>query len=224
VGGVHDQVMGLMASRGVSLRDIARIVYFLQRRRCPDLTVRRCEEAVAAVLRKREAQFAVLTGVALDQLAEEGRLPAPLQELVVRDDPLYGVDEVLALAITQMYGAMSATSFGFLDKRKPGVLRRLHAAPDGVHTFLDDLVAAVAAAAAARLAHADVEPLPAPEPPASRADRAVRDGNGLAGSPASPEAGPPGSGLGGTVARMGMASSRNGRRDRPGFGASGSQG
>jgi len=99
-------------------------------------------------------QHAVLTGIALDILAEKDLLPEPLLSIVKRDEPLYGVDEILALAVTNVYGSVGLTSFGYLDKRKLGVIKRLNSHEQGrVHTFLDDMVAAVAAAAAARIAH-----------------------------------------------------------------------
>ncbi|MBX6377008.1 MAG: phosphatidylglycerophosphatase A [Clostridia bacterium] len=148
-------VVRLLRERGVELEDVALIVYELQRDYCPGLTPARCLESVTRVLAKREVQYALLTGIALDQLAEQGGLPEPLLSILRRDDPLYGVDEVLALAITNVYGSIGLTNFGYLDKLKLGVLGRLNR-PDGngrVHTFLDDLVAGLAAAAAAKLAH-----------------------------------------------------------------------
>ncbi len=146
--------MRLLEARGVSLRDIAEIVYELQKPHWPDLTLARCQASVEAVLAKREAQFAILTGVALDMLAEQGRLPQPLGDVVRRDEGLYGVDEILALAITNIYGSIGLTSFGYLDKRKVGIIGHLNEHRHGaVHTFLDDLVAGIAAAASARLAH-----------------------------------------------------------------------
>ncbi|MEW6230518.1 MAG: phosphatidylglycerophosphatase A, partial [Bacillota bacterium] len=46
------------------------------------------------------------------------------------------------------------TNFGYVDKRKLGVLRVLNTRKDKVvNTFLDDLVAGIAGAAAARIAH-----------------------------------------------------------------------
>lgn len=53
-----------------------------------------------------------------------------------------------------MYGSIGFTNYGYIDKVKPGILAKLNA-HDGekVHTFLDDLVGAIAAAAASRLAH-----------------------------------------------------------------------
>lgn len=146
--------MGLLAERGAGLEAIAEIVYEIQSPHLPGVTRSACLESVMAVLEKRETQHSILTGVALDMLAEEGRLPEPLRSIILRDDGLYGVDEILALGITNLYGSVGLTNFGYLDKKKLGVIGRLNEkAPGRCHTFLDDLIAAVAAAAAARLAH-----------------------------------------------------------------------
>ena len=145
--------MAWLRSRGVELADIARIVYDLYRPKDPQLTLADCLESVERVVSKREAQFAILTGIALDVLAERGQLPEPLRQAIRQDDPLYGVDEVLALGITNVYGSIGLTNFGYLDKQKLGVIGRLNGKGNGVHTFLDDLVAGIAAAASARLAH-----------------------------------------------------------------------
>lgn len=151
---MRDKVIALLRERGVELGDIAELVHSLQNRYQNELTLEECTACVLDVLGKREVQFAFLTGIALDMLAERGSLPEPLQSLVGSDNPLYGVDETLALAITNIYGSIGFTNFGYLDKQKVGILARLDRPADGrVHTFLDDLVAGTAAAAAARLAH-----------------------------------------------------------------------
>ncbi len=151
---MEEQVVAWLRSRGVELEDIARIVFELQHPRDPTLSLEDCLDSVRRVVQKREAQFAILTGIALDVMAEQGHLPEPLRSAIRNDDPLYGIDEVLALAITNLYGSVGLTTFGFLDKRKVGVIGHLNRHRDGaVHTFLDDLVAGIAAAASARLAH-----------------------------------------------------------------------
>ena len=153
--------------RGVSVRDVADIVLSLQRPYNDRLTIDDCEESVRAVLAKREVQYTLLTGIALDELADRGLLPEPLQQIMEADESLYGVDETLALGIVSVYGMIGLTSFGYLDKMKPGVIGRLNGAANGgrgggsagdrhgrgVHVFLDDLVSALAAAASARIAH-----------------------------------------------------------------------
>jgi phosphatidylglycerophosphatase A len=48
------------------------------------------------------------------------------------------------------------TNFGYVDKSKLGIIKKLDGlgkAPDVCHTFLDDIVGAIAAAAASSIAH-----------------------------------------------------------------------
>lgn len=145
-----------LRTRGVHVRDLGDLVLRLQQPFVPGLTIEECVESVQHVLSKREVYNAVLTGIAIDELAERGALPEPLLSTVRHDDPLYGIDEVLALSIVNIYGSIGFTNFGYLDKVKPGVVgrvdRRGHA-PGRCNTFLDDLIAAVVAAAASRIAH-----------------------------------------------------------------------
>ncbi|AZK48104.1 phosphatidylglycerophosphatase A family protein [Paenibacillus lentus] len=139
--------------RGVTLEDIAEIVYSLQNVYHADLTMEECVESVKAVLQKREVQYTLYTGIALDELAEKKLLPEPLQAILEADEPLYGVDETMALGITSVYGMIGLTSFGYLDKVKPGIIGKLNRKGERIHVYLDDLVAGLAAAASARIAH-----------------------------------------------------------------------
>ncbi|WP_242694079.1 phosphatidylglycerophosphatase A family protein [Proteiniclasticum aestuarii] len=143
--------------RGVTLSDIADIVLILQQGYKEDLTHEMCVENLMAVLRKREIIHAVLTGIALDEIAEKKLLPQPLQEIVESDEGLYGIDEILPLSIVNVYGSIGLTNFGYLDKEKIGIIKKLDREKHGIHvnTFLDDIVAALAAAAASRIAHSD---------------------------------------------------------------------
>jgi len=146
-------VIERLAARGVKLISIAEIVSELQRPYNPDLTPDVCMAMVEAVLDKREVQHTILVGIALDTLAETGDMPEPLRSVVLNDEPLFGVDEILALGITNVYGTIGLTNFGYLDKLKPGILGVLNNHPDKVHTFLDDIIAGIAASASARIAH-----------------------------------------------------------------------
>ncbi len=153
---MEEKTLALLDERGVKLEDIAEIVYQIQIDYLPDLNLERCLSSVKAVLAKREVQHVVLTGIALDKLAEEHKIPEPLGELLRTDDFLYGVDEVIALGISNIYGSIGVTNFGYLDKVKIGVIEQINdkkRSGEQVNTFLDDLVASIAAAAAARLAH-----------------------------------------------------------------------
>ena len=52
------------------------------------------------------------------------------------------------------YGSIAVTTFGHLDKNKMGIINDLDTKKgQAIHTFLDDLVASVAACAASRIAH-----------------------------------------------------------------------
>lgn len=143
----------LLERRGVTLSSIAEIVYILQSAYYPDLTEEECLASVKAVLGKREVQYTLMTGVALDELAEQGLLPQPLQAVMEADESLYGADETLALGITGVYGMIGLTGFGYLDKIKLGIIGTLNDDTGRIHVFLDDLVAGIAAAASARIAH-----------------------------------------------------------------------
>lgn len=152
---MYKSVVKMLADRGVTLEEIAEVVYEIQKGYYDSLPLEECLESVEAVVKKREVQNAILTGLALDMLAEEKKLPEPLQSIVAGDDFLFGVDEIVALSITNIYGSIGLTNFGYLDKTKPLVIGRLNTHKNGsCHTFLDDLVSAIAAAAASRIAHA----------------------------------------------------------------------
>ncbi|KIL36783.1 phosphatidylglycerophosphatase [Cohnella kolymensis] len=143
-----------LTKRGVTKAQIGQLVMLLQKEYFPELTLDECIVNVEAVLSKREVQNAILTGIQLDILAEEGKLMQPLQDMILYDEGLYGCDEVLALSIVNVYGSIGFTNFGYIDKFKPGVLKKLNDKNDGqIHTFLDDIVGAIAASASSRIAH-----------------------------------------------------------------------
>lgn len=142
-----------LEGRGIGLEAIADLVLDLQKKYIPALTLADCVKAVNAVLDKQDVQYAVLTGLFLDECCEQGKMPAGLQGAMVSDAGLFGIDEALAMSIANIYGTIGITNFGYLDKMKPGIIGQLDQHPQAVHTFSDDLVGAIAAAAAARLAH-----------------------------------------------------------------------
>lgn len=153
---LYNSAKDALDRRGVKIEDIALLVMHLQKKYNEDLTLEACMESVDAVLNKREVAHAIITGVALDELAERKALPEPLQQIVESDEPLYGIDEILPLSISNLYGTIGLTNYGYLDKEKIGIIKELDAMKGThVHTFMDDLAAAIAAAAASRIAHAD---------------------------------------------------------------------
>ncbi len=151
---LKEKTMEALEERGVELEDIAKIVYKLQEKYYENLTLDYCLENVERVLDKREIAHAILTGIALDKAAEKKQLDEPLQSIIQNDEALYGIDEIIPLAIVNVYGTIGLTNYGYLDKEKIGIIKELDEDKDrGVNTFLDDLVAAIAAAAASRIAH-----------------------------------------------------------------------
>lgn len=151
---VEKAARDLLVERGVQIIDIAEIVYKMQVEYTNTLTLEECIESVDRVLEKREIQHAILVGVELDKLAEQGKLSEPLQSIVAMDEGLFGVDETIAIGSVFGYGSIAVTTFGFLDKQKTGIIKELDTKGGGqVNTFLDDLVCSVAANASSRLAH-----------------------------------------------------------------------
>lgn len=149
-------VVDRMRERGVDLASIAAITLDLQSPYIEGLDFDTCLDHVERVVRKREVQHAILTGLELDTLAEKDLLSEPLASIIKNDYGLYGIDEILALAIVNVYGSIGFTNFGYVDKKKMGIIQDLDTEgkkPDKCHTFLDDIVGAIAAAAASSIAH-----------------------------------------------------------------------
>lgn len=57
--------------------------------------------------------------------AEENRLSQPLNDILTRDEELYGIDEILGLAVVNLYGFIEFNNYSYLDKVKPGVIKKI---------------------------------------------------------------------------------------------------
>lgn len=156
---MYSKSLKLLEERGVTLADIVDIVKFLQRDYVDDIDTLDIKKIVMEVLEKREVQYALVTGIMVDKQVEAGNFgDTDLQEVIMHDQGLYGIDEVLAYGICNLYGSIALTNFGYVDKVKPGIIGVLNDhRPGECHTFLDDLVGAIAAAAAGKLAHSGAE-------------------------------------------------------------------
>jgi phosphatidylglycerophosphatase A len=158
-GKIHSRVvkkaaLNKLKERGVTISDIAEIVFLMQSSYSPDLDMLDCVDSVEKVLEKREIQHAILVGVELDMLAEKKMLSEPIQSIIESDEGLFGCDETLALGSVFGYGSIAVTTFGHLDKQKVGIIKKLDTKIGShVHTFLDDIVCSIAASASSRLAH-----------------------------------------------------------------------
>jgi phosphatidylglycerophosphatase A len=150
---LREKTIEMLNERGITVDNVAEVVVEMQKKYMPDITHELAAHNVVRVLQKREVCHAILTGLALDQLAEMNCLPYPLQQVIEADEPLYGIDEVIALAIATIYGSVGSTTFGYLDQAKIGIIKELDTKDGAVHTFADDIAAAIAAAASGRIAH-----------------------------------------------------------------------
>lgn len=144
-----------LESRGVTVDDIAHIAYLQQSRYTPEIKFETCRESVLKLLSLRDIFHTVLLSVELDKMAERKMFEGPIQDIIEQDLGLFGVDEVLGLDIARIYGVIGATNFGDIDVNKTGIVNHLNkeGKKEGVcHTFLDDIVGAIAAAASTRVA------------------------------------------------------------------------
>ena len=140
----------------ITLHEIAIIGYDSEQSYLPGLTIEQVEEAVISILHKRVVQHQIWVALELDRLAEAHLLESPLQDLVENDDTLFGVDETLGTAIAMSFDTIGVTNYGYIDKIKVGLvgeLDRKGKTTEAVTTFADDIVGALAAAAASKVAH-----------------------------------------------------------------------
>ncbi|MDD4027676.1 MAG: phosphatidylglycerophosphatase A [Bacilli bacterium] len=156
----YDLAIKKLKERGVTINDIAEVTLFLQTKYVKGLTLDHCIEEVKNVIKKRESINAILTGISIDEMTEKKLIDKELCDIIMDDEGLYGIDEILALSIVNVHGSIALTNFGYADKIKPGIVKIVD--NDGhngnkCNTFLDDIVCAIAASAASRIAHYGIE-------------------------------------------------------------------
>lgn len=144
-----------LEERGVTIEDIALIVKDAQSS-YQEITMQECIDMVLYIISKRETIYTILTGIALDECAEKEMLDNEVNMLIKNDRGLYGLDEILALSIVNMNGSIALTNFGYLDRTKPGIIGKVD--KEGkekikCHTFLDDIICAIASSSISRMAH-----------------------------------------------------------------------
>lgn len=143
-----------LLERGVAILDIAKIAFDQQSRYNDNISMSLCVESVEKVLSYRDIFHMVQLAIEIDRLTEEGAFRSPIQEIMRADLGMFGIDELFGLDIAAYYGVIGQTNFGDIDVNKPGIVRKLN--DDGkknqCHTFLDDVVGALAAAASTRVA------------------------------------------------------------------------
>lgn len=145
-----------LLERGVKIDDIALIAFNQQSKYNDHISMDLCIESVKKILSLRDIFHLVQLGIEIDRLAEEGQFKGPIQDIISYDLGVFGVDEIFGLDIARLYGAIGQTNFGDIDVNKLGIVAKLNEAGKGskkaCHTFLDDIVGAIAAAASIRVA------------------------------------------------------------------------
>lgn len=143
-------------AKGISVRDVAQITLESQQKYMPDLTIDLVEKTVRNMLKKDDVQDIVQMAMALDDFANKGLFPEPLNSKIVTDAGYFGLDELLVSAIYQLYGMVAVTNYGYIDKTKPliiGDIDRRGKETSETTTFLDDVVGALAGGACGYWAH-----------------------------------------------------------------------
>lgn len=144
-----------LLERGVTIRDIAEIAFNQQSRYNDNISMKVCIKSVEKILSYRDIFHLVQLSIAIDKMTEEGKFEGPIQDIMQADLGMFGVDEIFGLSIAAMYGTVGQTNFGDIDVNKPGIVKKLN--DEGklglkCHTFLDDIVGALGAAASTRVA------------------------------------------------------------------------
>jgi len=145
-----------LKERTVSVEEIAEIAYRQQKKWTDDISLKECVDSVEKILSLRDVFHIVQLGAEIDRLAEEKMFKGPILDVLLQDLGMFGIDELFGLELAGMYGTIGKTNFGDIDVNKPLAVARLNG--DGAeghamcHTFLDDIVGAIAAAASTRVA------------------------------------------------------------------------
>lgn len=150
-----EYVTNALAAKGVTYKDIAAIAYQMQSNFIDDLDIKEVQKDTISVLHKREVLNNAMVGLELDRLATEGQLSEPLEAIIRNDAGVFGVDEGLALSIANIYGTIGVTNYGYIDRDKVGIIKKLDEDKNEhvSNTFIDDLIGAIASAVSAKIAH-----------------------------------------------------------------------
>lgn len=145
-----------LLERGVSIESIAMIAFNQQCKYTPNTKMTDCIESVKKILTYTDVFHLVQLSIEIDRLTEEKAFRYPIQDILSSDLGMFGVDEIVGLRISSLFGTIGQTNFGDIDVNKPGIVKELNDLgkinPNICHTFLDDVVGAIAAAASTRVA------------------------------------------------------------------------
>lgn len=149
----YDYVTNTMRNRGVTQQQMAQITLNMTSEFVPNIRLEECIATIVDVMHKRDYLSTAMIMLDLDRLAEEQQLSQPLNSIINADAGVFGVDEDLAMSIATLYGPIGATNFGYLDRVKKGIIKKIDRDPKHINTFLDDLIGATVAAACGKISH-----------------------------------------------------------------------
>ena len=151
----------ILNSRGVSIDEITKIAFRQQSKWNENISYQECLDSVEKILSLRDVFHILQLGAEIDRLTEEGAFKGPIQSILESDLGMFGIDELFGLELAGLYGTIGKTNFGDIDVNKPGIVSELNEKGKGdkptCHTFLDDIVGAIAAAASTRVAQIENE-------------------------------------------------------------------
>ena len=151
---IKNHIIKLLANRGVTIENMAHIVYELQYRFDNTLTLEYCIKTIDSILEKTEVQNAIMLGVQIDKAHERGHILNPyLNNMISTDEGCFGLDEAIGLNPANCYGTIALSNFGYLDVVKTGFIKELDNSKEQTNVFLDDLVCGICASACGKLAH-----------------------------------------------------------------------
>lgn len=138
--------------RGITAYSIGEIAYEMQHDYLPDYEISDFAEQFSEVLKKREVLNLLAFAFELDNLANKRMFSEPIQNIIENDAGFWQIDEIVASSLAQLFGMLAITNYGYLDKNKVGIARRLDE-EDSITVFSDDIVSALASAVIGRCGH-----------------------------------------------------------------------
>lgn len=151
---LYQHVLDLLDERHVDLTRMAQIAYEGQIAYEPDITLEKCKQAILHVIKKREVQNVILTGIVVDKMVDQGLIPDEYLAKILKEDSWqYQVDELLSTGCVEVFGGVASSNRGYLDKTKPGIIGEVDGRTDSCNVFLDDILAAIISSAESYIAN-----------------------------------------------------------------------
>lgn len=151
---LYKHILDLLRERHVEVSEMVQIVYDGQVKYEPDITLDKCKQAILHVLKKREVQNVVLTGIVVDKMVDMDLIPDEYLAKILKEDSWqYQVDEVVSYGIGDVFGGVANSNRGYLDKAKPGIIGEVDRRKRTCNVFLDDILSSIIASAESYIAN-----------------------------------------------------------------------